>query len=119
MINIDEPKIEPFQLWLKKRCIWAESHQKNLFLVFLSLVALLVLLFGMTPGVTEDGQAVPGGFTRGVEIGLTYVISALVTGLYATSRNRHLWGWGLIGGLFPAASIVVLLTLPKIRLSRH
>ena len=101
MSNCDR-EIEPFQLWLKNRCIWAELHQRTLFYAFLVLLMLIELMLGFA-----------GGFTFAVWLGLIYTIVAATAGKLAASKNRNLWVWGLALGwlLF---SIVILIRLRPI-----
>jgi hypothetical protein len=86
-MNDTDHQIEPFQLWLKDRCIWAEAHQKTLFYGLLLFVALIACL-----------TAIHGGFTIGVALWLGCAFWAAVTGALAAAKNRNIWGWGVIGG---------------------
>jgi energy-coupling factor transporter transmembrane protein EcfT len=97
MIN-DQHEIEPFQLWLKERCIWAESHQKTLFYGLLLLIAAIALLLGLSDK-----------FTRGVCAFLAYTVAAALTGALAASKNRNVWSWGLLGSGW--LGIIILLFL--------
>lgn len=101
-----EPPVEPFQLWLKERCLWAEAHQKFLFFALLLLAALIGLIAGAAHGLPFHGVPWP------IALYFLYILSAAMTGAVAACRNRHLWGWGLLGGLLPGISMAFLLLRP-------
>jgi MFS family permease len=43
---------------------------------------------------------------------ISYTIAGLIIGLLAKRKNRNPWAWGLIGGLFLLAGLLLLAFMP-------
>ena len=97
-MNNEDHQIEPLQLWLKNRCIWAEAHQKTLFYGLLIIItAIKVVALGLS-----------GGFIALPVLLIGVVLTGLTGGL-AASKNRNIWGWGLAGNFLFGIIILVFL----------
>jgi signal transduction histidine kinase len=103
--------IGAIQRWLKQQCIWVDLHQRLTFYFLLAAIFALGLVFALWRVTLPSPRILLIALTP--DFLLVYPILAGLLGALAAYKNRHIWGWGLLGGLFFAIALILLAVLPR------